>query len=120
MVAMTSRAWMLTGVVGIAAASGACTGLNSELANLAGPSLSSSMLGTWQPSAGLAAAANSCTIQQWQITGQTSNTLAGTLTATCAGGITATGNVTGQLSGDQVLIGISGNATAPGVSNCPF
>jgi hypothetical protein len=117
---MKSRVWILAGAVSAAVTSAACTGLSRELASLTSPSAAASMLGTWQPSAGLAAAADSCTIQQWQITGQTNNTLTGTLTAQCSGGITATGTVTGQLNGDQVAIGIVGNATAPGITNCPF
>jgi hypothetical protein len=112
--------WIALVVIAAMAFGASCTGLNSELANLTSPSGLASLIGTWQPSAGLAAAANSCTILQWQITGQAGNSLSGTLSAQCAGGILATGNVTGQLNGDEVVLQITGNATVPGLSNCPF
>ena len=64
--------------------------------------------------------ASSCTGFSWQVTSQTSNSLAGTFSATCANGITASGTASGQVNGSDVPYTVTGTATVPGLPPCPF
>jgi hypothetical protein len=77
------------------------------------------MLGTWSsPLTGISA--SSCTGFSWQVTSQTSNSLAGTFSATCANGIAASGTASGQVNGGNVPYTVTGTATVPGFPSCPF
>jgi len=120
----------VTGILLAAAATSACTGFEQSSSLLA-PSTASesstatatpstpSMLGTWaSPLTGISA--SSCTGFSWQVTSQTSNSLAGTFSATCANGITASGTASGQINGSDVPYTVTGNATVPGFPSCPF
>jgi hypothetical protein len=63
---------------------------------------------------------STCGNFQYQITGQTSSSIAGTFTGVCGGGLAIAGNVSGQLNGTAVSITVSGTASMPGIPNCPF
>ena len=57
---------------------------------------------------------------QYQITSQTASSIAGTFTGSCGGGLTFSGSATGTLNGTAVSVTATGNASMPGVPNCPF
>jgi len=79
------------------------------------------LVGTWSSDAIVELSqAGSCADFQWQITSQTSNSIAGTFSAVCGGSLTVTGSGTGQLNGDQVPITVSGTVNAPGLPPCNF
>jgi hypothetical protein len=122
---------LLAGLVAAAVTTGACAGFEHTSTTLApsgetvpNPPTSSSapasLLGTWSsnPIAGIAA--SSCSGFSWQVTSQTATSLAGTFTATCANGISATGSASGQINGSDVPYTVSGTATVPGIPACPF
>lgn len=116
-----------------AALTSACTGFERESSNVLAPSPAAttttstpsapsapSLLGTWSsnPLAGISA--SSCTGFSWQVTSQTSTSIAGSFSATCANGISASGTASGTISGANVPYTISGNGTVPGFPSCPF
>ena len=78
------------------------------------------MLGTWSSPLNGIAAASSCAGFSWQVTSQTLNSVAGTFSATCANGITASGTASGQVNGSDVPYTVTGTATVPGLPSCPF
>src|SRR5689334_21401420 len=78
-----------------------------------------SMMGTWT-SAGLISSGSSCTNLQWAVTSQTSDSIAGTFSFECVGGIRATGAASGQISGSDVPYTVTGTGAVPGVASCPF
>src|SRR5436309_1417651 len=72
-------------------------------ASIAGPgtstAASASLVGKWESNAlPVLPSASSCGNFQYQITNQTSSTIAGTFTAVCGGGLTLSGTATGQLN----------------------
>ena len=89
--------------------------------NNSNPSSTPSLVGQWS-STSLAAlpAPSSCSAFQYQINSQTTSSIAGTFSATCAGGVQISGNATGQLNGTAVIIAITGNAMIAGVLPCAF
>ena len=116
-----------------AALAGACTGFERESANVLAPSPAAatttpapsspsapSLLGTWSsnPLAGISA--SSCTGFSWQVTSQTSTSIAGIFSATCANGISATGTASGTINGANVPYTATGNGSVPGFPSCPF
>ncbi|MEW5982620.1 MAG: hypothetical protein AB1806_09645 [Acidobacteriota bacterium] len=62
---------------------------------------------------------NACGNFQWQITELTSDSAKGTFSATCAGGITLSGNAEGKLNGTTLNWQATGTAGTP-IGNCPF
>src|ERR1039457_1656521 len=81
-----------------------------------------SFVGTWQSTSVTGVIGNStCTNFTWTVGTQTSTTLTGTFSATCTGGVTATGTASGQLIGTTIPLTVTGSASLPGVTtNCPF
>ena len=68
-----------------------------------------SMVGTWASPPVTITDSSTCTGFQWSITSQTSNSIAGTFSATCLGNVTVSGNASGAvLANNQVQISISG------------
>jgi hypothetical protein len=113
--AMTRIAVVLAGVLLVTSA---CIELN----RVSSPSASSDIIkslsaGLWSSNGGINP--SSCGNFQWQITELTSSTAKGTFGATCAGGITLTGEAEGTLSGSILNWKASGAAATP-VGNCPF
>ena len=77
--------------------------------------------GTWASSAinGLPNL-GSCSNLQWQISSLSETSVAGTVSALCGGVVTVTANLTGQMSGsDVVLLTANGSAVGLGIT-CPF
>ena len=116
-----------------AALTGACTGVERESSNVLAPSPAAatptpapsspsapSLLGTWSsnPLAGIPA--SSCTGFSWQVTSQSSTSIAGTFSATCANGVSATGTASGTINGANVPYTVTGNGSVPGFPSCPF
>ena len=82
-----------------------------------------SLLGIWastDPLAGPRADPASCTNFVWSVTSQTETDIAGTFTAVCLGTASIAGSGTGRVDGSIVTISINGNATMPGLPECPF
>lgn len=116
-----------------AALTGACTGFERESANVLAPSPAAatttpapsspsapSLLGTWSSNPLVGTSASSCTGFSWQVTSQTSTSIAGTFSATCASGISATGTAAGTINGANVPYTVTGNGSVPGFPSCPF
>jgi len=116
-----------------AALTGACTGVERESANVLAPSPAAapptpapsspsapSLLGNWSsnPLAGMSA--SSCTGFSWQVTSQSSTSIAGTFSAMCANGIATTGTASGTITGATVPYTVTGNGSVPGFPSCPF
>src|SRR4051812_33368175 len=75
------------------------------------------LVGTWASNAvATPTSLTSCGNFQYVVTTQTATTIAGTFTGACGGGVTITGNATGQISGTNVAITVTGNANVPGTS----
>jgi len=81
-----------------------------------------SLLGSWtsQSITALPGAPATCGTFQWTVTTQTETDIAGTFSATCAGGVTITGTASGHIDGTSVPITVSGSATLAGVPSCAF
>lgn len=86
-----------------------------------------SLLGTWSttaatgPSGAPAAAGDSsCTNFQWNVTSQSSTHIVGNFTAVCLGSANIAGAATGNISGTNVTMTITGNGSMPGLASCPF
>ena len=81
-----------------------------------------SLVGTWASSSAAPTLPNpsTCGNFQYQITSQTSSSIAGTFTGTCGGGLGISGNASGQVNGTAVSITVSGTASMPGIPSCPF
>lgn len=76
------------------------------------------LLGVWT-SASVVPSPSSCTNFQWHATDQTSNSVKGTFSATCAGGLNVSGMAQGTLSGTTVNWSGTGTATAADLPSCP-
>lgn len=63
---------------------------------------------------------STCGNFQFQIASQTASAISGTFTGVCGGGLTASGNASGQLNGTAVAITVNGTATMPGIPSCSF
>jgi hypothetical protein len=80
----------------------------------------SSLLGMWSSQA-VAPTASGCTNFQWVVSSQTPAALAGTFSASCAGGLEIQGSASGQLGNlTSIPIAVNGTASIPGVPNCAF
>src|SRR5262245_23521769 len=78
------------------------------------------MVGTWVSNEVQLPSASSCGHFQYQITSQTSNSISGTFTAQCGGGLNISGQASGQLNGTSVPLSISGVASLSGIPSCAF
>jgi hypothetical protein len=78
-----------------------------------------SLLGSWASDAS-PGNPSSCHNFQWEVTTQTANSMSGTFSLQCPGGVTVSGNASGQLNGDQVPITATGTASLPGFPRCSF
>ena len=114
-----------------AAAAAACTGFQSgktvtaptaTAAPLPGGSTSGTLVATWvEPAAFAVPSPSSCSNFQWQITSQSATAAAGTLSATCDGGIAISAAATGALlSSTTVGVTTTGVALVSGVPACNF
>lgn len=124
-----------------AALASACTGFERTSSNVLAPSPASttstttaspapapapapsgapSMLGTWSSNPLADISATACTGLSWQVTSQTTTSIAGTFSATCANGISASGTASGQINGSDVPYTVSGTGTLPGFPSCAF
>ena len=80
---------------------------------------SGGLTGLW--TSGGPISADSCSNFQWNITTQTTTSLAGNFSALCASVVTITGTASGQLSGQNVTMQVDGIATVQGVTTtCGF
>jgi hypothetical protein len=83
-------------------------------------STASSLVGMWASQA-VTPTASGCTNFQWVVSSQTAAALAGSFSASCAGGLEIQGSASGQLGNPtSIPIVVNGTATIPGVPNCPF
>jgi hypothetical protein len=80
---------------------------------------SSSLIGMWVSNEVSLPGANSCGHFQYQIASQTSTSISGTLSLTCAN-LTITADAAGQMNGSVVTITLNGTGSLPGLPNCPF
>jgi hypothetical protein len=85
------------------------------------PSSTPSLVGAWS-STSLASlpTPSSCSGFQYQIASQSTSSIAGTFSGTCAGGVQITGNAVGNLNGTAVTIAVNGSATIGGILPCAF
>ena len=125
--------FIVLGILMTAAVTGACTGFERESSNVLAPSPAAtattstpaapsapSLLGTWSSNPLASLSASSCSGFSWHVTSQTSTSIAGTFSATCANGISASGNASGTISGAHVPYTVTGTGTVPGYPSCPF
>jgi hypothetical protein len=84
------------------------------------PASSGSYAGTWTSIANSIPSGSSCTNFQWQVTNATSNSMAGSFSATCAGNIAVVGTASGRLEGTSVPLVVGGTATYAGTISCDF
>ena len=122
----------LVAIVLLVAAAGtaACTGFQSgrsatsptAAAPLAAGSTSGTLVARWvEPTAFAVPSASSCTNFQWEITSQSETAVAGTLSATCDGGIAISASATGMLlTPTTVAVTTTGVALVSGVPACTF
>jgi hypothetical protein len=78
--------------------------------------------GTWASPAlpGLLPSFTNCSSLQWSISNQNETSVAGTVSAVCGGSVTVTANLTGQMSGSDVVnLTANGSAVALGIT-CGF
>jgi hypothetical protein len=76
-----------------------------------------SLIGLWTTAT--QSAGSTCQNFQFEITSQTSDAVAGTFSAMCAGYPIA-GNASGTMNGNNVTINVSGAGSVSGVPVCPF
>jgi len=86
-----------------------------------------SLMGTWSEPSRIGALAitslptpNSCSAFQFTMTSQSATAASGSFTAQCPGNLTLTGTISGQLGGPTIPMIITGVASEPGGSGCPF
>src|SRR5262245_6102899 len=86
-----------------------------------------SLMGTWSEPSRIGALAitalptpNSCSAFQFTMTSQSATAASGSFTAQCPGNLTLAGTISGQLGGPTIPMIITGVATEPGGSGCPF
>lgn len=84
------------------------------------PAGSGSYAGTWASVLNTASSSGSCSNFLWQVTNATSNSMAGSFTATCAGNIAVVGTASGRIEGTSVPLAVAGTATYAGVISCDF
>src|SRR5262245_37045137 len=78
------------------------------------------LTGTWVSNEVQLPSASSCGHFQYQITSQTANSISGTFSAQCGGGLNISGNASGQLNGTSVPLSISGVASLSAIPRCAF
>jgi len=80
------------------------------------------MTGLWATQTASLPSPSSCGNLMWSISNQTSTTISGTFTADCPGGVSVSGNASGQFIDSQhVPITVTGTATGvSGIASCPF
>ena len=83
------------------------------------PTSGASLLGAWA-SGGLGSTAQSCGDFRWRILSQEGNSATGEFSATCRGGITLAGTISGTLSGSRLDWNAAGTAMGPSDVRCPF
>ena len=80
-----------------------------------------SLVGLWESNAlPVLPSPTTCGNFKYQISTQTATSIAGTFTAVCGGGLTITGNASGQLNGSAVPFTVTATASGPGIPNCPI
>ncbi|HXH05303.1 MAG TPA: hypothetical protein VNI83_01815 [Vicinamibacterales bacterium] len=95
-----------------------CIGV--ERKSTTSPSSLRSLAGVWS-SESIIPSPESCANFQWRVTEQTANSLTGTFSATCAGGLTLSGTAHGTLTtATTITWSASGVASAPGLPSCGF
>ncbi len=79
----------------------------------------SSLVGTWASAqAPLLPSPSSCGDFQWQVTSQTANSVSGTFSVRCGGGLIVSGTASGTINGNQMPMTASGTASLPGIPTC--
>lgn len=78
-----------------------------------------SLVGTWKSaSTSIIPSPSSCTDFAWTPTQQSATSAAGSFSASCAGGLRATGTASGTLSGGTITWQAQGTAATPEISSC--
>ncbi len=67
-----------------------------------------------------AAGDQSCSNFAWTVTSQSSTHIVGNFTAVCLGSANIAGAGTGNITGNNVTLTITGNGSMPGLASCPF
>jgi hypothetical protein len=79
------------------------------------------LVGTWVSAQSVTfPSPSSCGNFQWEVTRQTTTSIAGNFSTVCAGNLTISGTAAGQLIGDRVPITATGTASLPGIPSCSF
>jgi hypothetical protein len=93
---------------------------SSAASSTAGGTLAAgSLTGLWESNTlPVLPSPSSCGDFQYQISSQTSSSISGTFSAVCGGGLSVSGNASGQLVGNAVPFTITGNASMPGIPSC--
>ncbi|HEX4347384.1 MAG TPA: hypothetical protein VHZ73_07415 [Vicinamibacterales bacterium] len=114
-----------------ACAASACTGFQSgkttgsttaPTVSIPGGQTTGSLVGSWgEPAAFSVPSPSSCSGFQWEITSQSASAVAGTIAATCDGGIGISAAASGVLQTPTTVgVSISGSATVSGAQVCNF
>jgi hypothetical protein len=115
--------FVISGMAVVAALSAGCA--FEQHSDVLAPSLPSggssapSYIGTWISQATDLPSFASCSVLEWEITAQSSNSLSGTFSATCSG-VLVEGRASGQLNGKSVPLSVAGTASLPGNPSCSF
>ena len=96
------------------------TSINTTTSGSSSPG--SPLVGMWSSNAlPTLPTGSTCGNFHYQIAAQTATSIAGTFTGECGGGITISGNATGQVSGTNIAMTVNGTGSGPGLpSSCPF
>ena len=105
---------------GTGATGNTSTGGSSSTGSTSTTSTVSPFAGAWGSSSIAGLPLGSCSDVKWLITTQTASSVSGTVTATCASGVSVAGNLTGTMQNENVITLLAnGTLTAMGLP-CQF
>jgi hypothetical protein len=114
------KKYILVSVVAAAMAASACVGYESKTtAPSSATSTADALVGTWRSaSTNIIPSPSSCTDFTWTPTQQSATSAVGSFTASCAGGLKASGTAGGTLNGTTVTWSGQAIATTPEIASC--
>ncbi len=115
--------FMFVSAIVVSAASVGCVGYESKTTTPSSPTTGTTvnaLVGTWKSaSTSIIPDPNSCTDFTWTPTQQSATSAVGSFTATCAGGLKASGTAGGTLSGTTITWSGQAIASTPEIASCP-
>src|SRR5262245_686013 len=124
---MKLKTYISACVVAICVAAGACVGYESKTTTTgptnsggSGDSTVAALVGTWQSvtAGNIIPSPSSCTDFKWTPTQQSPTSAMGSFSASCAGGLKASGTAAGTLSGTTVTWTGNAVASTPEIPSC--